>query len=230
MKKTIFVVTLLSVVPAFSEEGLIIEFMKKQDEALKFPSTQDLALTAAVIAGATATGFVGHATAIAPQTQVRSLVEANPGLSLLTSPYLWFIFGGLTTVFGIYHFIGHEMSIIIETKSTLLSLEKQVELWQKELLLLKENQINLAAKIKDAIEILDTITPLVTKLVKNSQNAATTEQVTSIKKELTDLKNLVHSLASAQGTTVSQTIKKKSKSLFGFAKKQRRMMRKRKAL
>ena len=116
------------------------------------------------------------------------------------------------------------MSIIIETRSTLLGLQKQIQLWEKELPLLKENQENLGAKVKNAVGILDTITPLVVKLAKNSETAGTAQQVAAIKKELADLKDLVTTLTSAQGTAVSQAVNKKSHSLFGFGKKQRRMI------
>lgn len=222
MKKTIFTLALLLTVPAFSEEGLIFQFMKEQDEALKLPSSRDLFSTGVVVAGAAVAGVIGHSTIVTPQPQIRSFVAINPSISILASPYLWFTFGALTTVFSVYHFIGYEMSIIIETKSTLLGLEKQIKLWEKELPLLKENQANLTAKVKEAVEILDTITPLVVKLAKNSETTGTAQQVIAIKNELFELKNLVTALTSAQGTAISQAITKKSHSLFGFKKKQRR--------
>lgn len=219
MKKTIFTITLFWTLSSCCQEGLIIQFMREQDEALKLPSASDVTSTAAIAVGATVAG-VAASSSTQPQPQTRSLVS-SPTIPIISSPYLWFTLGGLAVAFSVYHFIGHEMAIIIETKGTLLALEKQIQLWEKELPLLKENQENLDVKVKQAIGVLDTITPLVVKLAKHSDTQGTTAQVNAIKKELTDLKDLVNTLAAAQGTNVSQAISKKSFSLFKLGKKER---------
>lgn len=221
MKKIALALTLIASCLQASQKGLLIEFMQETNDALPMPSTESLAATATLLGGTGAilgsTGaFQKATTPLKPQTRSLSIGVAS---TLLSSPVIWSALGAAAMAFIVYYFIGEEMGIIIETKGTLKVLAKQIELWQKELPLLKENQENTAQKVKEALNVLDAITPLVVKLAKNSETTGAAQQVAAIQKELAELKATVQSLTTAQGNETAKTIEKKSNSIFGFGKK-----------
>jgi hypothetical protein len=73
--------------------------------------------------------------------------------------------------------------------------------------------------VKKALTVLDTITPLVIKLAKNSETVGAAQKVAAIQKELAELKTAVQSLTTAQGNETAKIIAKKSYSIFGLGKK-----------
>ncbi len=223
MKKIALSLILLSSSLQATEKGMLIEFMQETNDALPLPSAESLAATATLLGGTTLGGiaaFQKTAASLKPQTRGIPIDIAS---SLLTSPLIWSAAGAAAMAFIVYQFIGEEMGIIIETKGTLKALTKQIELWQKELPLLKENQANSAKKIKDAVAILDTITPLVVKLAKSSETTTGSAQnVVAIQKELAALKATVESLVTAQGTATGKKIEKTSHSIFGFGKQKQK--------
>ena len=218
MKKIALSLVLLTTC-LYSQEALLLNFMQETNEALPIPSAQSIAATAALLGGTTiggVTAFQKVTTSLNPQTRS---VPAGLTSTLFSSPLIWSAVGASAMAFIVYYFIGEEMGIIIETKGTLKALTKQIELWQHDLPLLKENQENIAKKVKDAVGVLDTITPLVTKLAKNSETVGAAQQVATLQKELASLKATVESLATAQGTATGKAIEKKSNSIFGFGKR-----------
>lgn len=220
MKKTALLLALISTCLQASQEEMLIQFMQETDAALQLPSAKSLAAAATLLGGTAISGiaaFQKTTASLKPQTRG---VPIDIASSLLTSPLIWSAVGASAMAFIVYQFIGEEMGVIIETKGTLKALTKQIELWQKELPLLKENQANIAKKVKDAVAVLDTITPLVAKLAKNSETSSgSAQQVLIIQKELAALKAAVESLTTAQGTATGKKIEKKSNSIFGFGKK-----------
>jgi len=205
-----------------NQKGLLITFMQETNDALPTPSAESLAATATLIGGVTVGGITAFNKSTAlhitrePQTRFISLSLAS---TLLSSPVIWTVVGGCIVAFGVNYFIGYEMGIIIETKATLKALEKQIELWQTELPKLKENQENISSKVKNALNVLDTITPLVIKLAKNSETTGAAQQVAAIQKELADLKKTVESLTTTPQEEIGKIVEKKSHTLFGFGKK-----------
>lgn len=230
MKKSLFSLMLISSFLHTSQEGMLVKFMKETNDTLPLPSTEALASSAALVTVATLGGAVtlqkksidNADLSITRGPQTRS-VSLSLGSALLSSPVIWTTFGACAVAFAVNYFIGREMSIIISTKGTLKALEKQITLWQTELPKLKENQETIALKVKNALHILDTITPLVVKLAKNSEQENTSAQVIAIQKELTNLKKLVLALTNAPDDSSAEetgkAIEKKSHSIFGFCKK-----------
>jgi len=222
MKNTIFAL-LCTTTPfalASHQPGSLISFMKEQNDALPLPNAKECAKVVAV-AGAAAAATVTAAITNQEKTTTRGLIDLNPASLLLGSPYLWFALGGASVAFAVYHFIGHEMAIIVNAKTTLSALEKQIKVWQAELPQLKENQQALGAKVNNAVKVLDTIIPLVSKLAKNSDTEGAEAQIIGLKKELADLRKLVQALPGAQSSTAFQAVEKQSHSIFGFGKKSR---------
>ena len=217
MKKIALSLALISSCLQASQEGMLTQFMQETNDSLPLPSAESLAATATLI-GATTIGSITafQKASLKPQTR---FIPAGVASTLLSSPIIWSALGAAAMTFIVYYFIGEEMGIIIETKGTLKALTKQIELWQKELPLLKENQENTAQKVKEALNVLDTITPLVIKLAKNSETTGTAQQVAAIQKELADLKSMVQSLTTAQSPATGKKIEKTSYTVFGFGKK-----------
>jgi hypothetical protein len=225
MKKLFFSLVLISISLHGKPKGMLPLFMQQTNDALPIPSPEALAATATVIGGITVGGiaaFQKSAEAVitrAPQTRSLSISLAS---TIFSSPYVWAVMGGSAVVFAVNYFIGYEMGVIIETKGTLKALAKQIELWQTELPKLKENQENLASKVKNALGILDTITPLVVKLAKNSETEGAAQQISVIQQELASLKETVQALTTSPSEALLPTVEKKSHSLFGFGKKKPR--------
>ena len=217
MKKITLSLVLIASCLQASQKGMLIEFMKETNDSLPLPSAESLAATATLIGGTAIGGITAFQKAsLKPQTRFLSVGVAS---TILSSPVIWSALGAAAMTFIVYYFIGEEMGVIIETKGTLKALTKQIELWQKELPLLKENQENTSQKIKEALNVLDPITPLVVILAKNSETTGAAQQVAAIQKELAVLKTTVQSLTTAQGNETVKTIEKTSHSLFGFGKK-----------
>jgi hypothetical protein len=222
MKKIALSLILLSSSLSCAQEGLLIHFMQDANDMLPIPSAESIAATATLIGGATLGGITAFQksaeVASTRELQTRS-VSFSLASALFSSPVLWTALGGCIAAFGINYFIGYEMGIIIETKGTLKALEKQIQLWQIELPHLKETQENIELKVKNALTVLDTITPLVIKLAKNSETVGAAQQVAAIQKELAALKTTVASLTATSTEEVVKTVEKKSHSLFGLGKK-----------
>ncbi len=219
MKKIALSLMLIASFLQATQKGMLIEFMQETNDALPLPSAESLAATATLLGGTTIGSIAAFQKATSPlNSQTRSL-SAGVAATLLSSPVIWSALGASAMAFIVYYFIGKEMGVIIETKGTLKALTKQIELWQKELPLLKENQEITAQKVKEALNVLDTITPLVVKLAKNSETTGAAQQVAAIQKELAGLKATVQSLTTAQGNETVKIIEKKSHSLFGFGNK-----------
>ncbi len=150
------------------------------------------------------------------------------------APLIWSALGALSSVFLLYQFVGHEMGIIIETKATLKKLAYEIEIWQKLIPELQHNQLEVAQKMKIALDVLDTVVPLVNKLAAESSHTLqsahigtpapitnNTVQINEIKKELANLKIMVQAIASTQtqGATVSPATTQKIKYLSKISEK-----------
>jgi|GEM_PF-3076176 len=222
MKKNALLLTFIASFSQADQNGILINFMQETNDSLPLPSAESIAATTTILGAATYGGLTAlQKSSLLPITkelQTRS-VAFSLSSALFSSPVLWTAFGGCIVAFGVNYFIEHEMALIIETKKTLKALEKEIKVWQLELPQLKENQENTAEKVKKALTVLDTITPLVIKLAKNSETAGAAQKITAIQKELAELKTTVQSLTTAQGNETAKIIAKKSYSIFGLAKK-----------
>lgn len=220
MKKIALSLLILTTGLYSNQKGLLINFMQETNDALPIPSAESLAATATLVGGVTTGGITAFQKSASSRMESQTrFVSLSLASALFSSPVIWTVLGGCIVAFGVNYFIGYEMGIIIETKATLKALERQIRLWQTELPKLKENQENIALKVKNALGVLDTITPLVVKLAKNSETAGAAQQVAAIQKELADLKATVESLTITQEEGTGKKVEKKSHSLFGFGKK-----------
>ncbi len=222
MKKFFFSLMFIFTFLEAHEKGMLPLFMQETNKAIPLPSIESLATTATIIGGITVGGITAfQKTNTLPLTEEAQTRFISLGIAstIFSSPVIWSTVGASAMAFMIYYLIGEEMSVIIETKKTLLKLTKQIELWQKELPLLKENQENITLKVKNALNVLDTITPLVIKLAKNSETTGAAQQVAAIKKELAELKETVQLLTTIQDAALGKKIEKKSHTIFGLGKK-----------
>lgn len=180
------IIILLSSPTLFCQPGMIELFIAQQEAQIIYP--KHTFLKGATILGATA--FTVN--------EYKKQQKIAQSRSSLSSNLLFTTLGGALVLFLVHKFIGHEMGIIIETKNSLEKLTEQIIEWKKVIPQLQQNQHDLAAKIKKALTVLDTITPLVTKLSMSTATPINPDFIISMQNELDDLKELIGQIALAQ--------------------------------
>lgn len=170
----------------FCQSGMLPLFIEQQQAQIIYPKHT-------FIKGATILGVA----AFTSQEYVKQQ-QITQSRSSLTSNLLLVGLGASTLLFLLYKFIGNEMGVIIEIKGTLEKLTEQIIEWKKIIPNLQQNQTDLSEKMKKALAVLNTITPLVSKLSAQTATPINPDFIIAMQNELDDLKDLIKQLSLAQ--------------------------------
>ncbi len=192
MKK--FLLLLCSYSALFSESGMLEIFIKQQEAQILYPRHMFLKGASLLITG----GLTLH------EYQQQKLLKASR--SSLTTNLCFAAIGATTFLFLLYKFIGNQMKVIIETKQTLEKLSGHITEWKEIIPHLQQNQLLLSEKMKQALSVLDTITPLVAKLSSQTATPINPNFIITLQNELEDLKDLVSQLSISQLQSGLQTL------------------------
>ena len=195
MKKNLLFTLLISLSPSLikPESGALQILMEEKKESLQ----PNQSFTTGV-------ALLGLAAITAHEYQKSQQVTRGVTESLLL-PLLYAGLGACSMGYLVYRFIGHEMGIIIQSQQTLKSLEGDICNWQKLLPQLQQNQADVSKKLQTALKVLDTITPLISKLT-TQDGTLLDPRVDALQKQISDLKDLVSQLSSLQSKPGQQAV------------------------
>ncbi len=213
--KTLLVTTLLTVsfvcdASDANETGLLTSLVTEKQDGLSL--AKPLSKAGALL------GLTVVAASQYPQKQITrgGIQSAGASLALVAC-------GAALMGFAVYHFIGKEMQLIMDSQNTLKQLEGSIATWQNLLPELQHNQEDTAKKLAGALKVLETITPLIRKLVGQDTALLQDPRIPALQQELESLKTLIVSLGTANSSTDTaqkiQELQKTSFSIFGKKKK-----------